>query len=140
MIPRNAIVLAKSFEGFSSTPYLCPAGFWTIGYGHLCKKDHSKITEEQGETYLSDDLTKAYYATIRLCPVLLTEDEKRLGAIVDFAFNLGSGRLQQSTLRRMINQKRWVEASYQLQRWVYGGGKKLPGLIRRRKAESLFLI
>ncbi len=140
MIPSNSMILAKTFEGFSRIPYLCPAGFWTIGYGHLCSKNHPTITEEQGEMYLKDDLTKAYNSTIRLCPVLLFDNENKLGAIVDFTFNLGAGRLQQSTLRRMINQKRWVEAYYQLQRWVYGGGNKLPGLVKRRKAEGLFLI
>jgi len=79
-------------------------------------------------------------ATLRICPVLATEPEGRLAAVVDFTFNLGAGRLQTSTLRRRINQRDWSAASQELCRWVYGGGKVLPGLVARRKAESAFLV
>jgi lysozyme len=78
-------------------------------------------------------------ATLRYCPVLATEPEGRLAAIVDFTFNLGAGRLQTSTLRRRVNQRDWAAASQELRRWVYGGGKVLPGLITRRMAESALL-
>jgi lysozyme len=67
--------------------------------------------------------------------VLATESEGRLAAIVDFTFNLGAGRLQTSTLRRRINQRDWTGASTELRRWIYGGGKVLPGLQARRSAE-----
>ncbi len=59
--------------------------------------------------------------------------------IVDFTFNLGAGRLQTSTLRRRINQMDWSSASQELQRWVYGGGKVLPGLVTRRRAEAALM-
>jgi len=139
MIPDIAVNLAKHFEGFSTTPYLCPANFWTIGYGHLCDKDHPEITLEQGEAYLRADMQDAYDAVVRYCPVLLEESDARLGAIVDFTFNLGGGRLQTSTLRRRINDKLWDEATYELKRWIYGGGRILPGLVRRREWEALFM-
>nr|WP_246193558.1 lysozyme [Pseudoxanthomonas suwonensis] len=58
---------------------------------------------------------------------------------MDFTFNLGAGRLQTSTLRRRVNQRDWSSAVNELRRWVYGGGKVLPGLVARREAESALL-
>ena len=148
-VPKAAIDLAKRFEGFerkvkrgieiSAVPYICPAGFWTIGYGHLCDPKHPPITEAEAEVYLARDLQTALAATLRYCPVLATESEGRIAAIVDFTFNLGAGRLQTSTLRRRINQQDWAAAASELRRWVYGGGKVLPGLVVRREAEVSFL-
>jgi lysozyme len=79
-------------------------------------------------------------ATLRCCPVLVTDPEGRLAAIVDFTFNLGTGRLQTSTLRRRVNQRDWAGAAQELRRWVYGGGKVLPGLVARREAEISLCI
>jgi lysozyme len=147
-VPQAAVELAKRFEGFHRVPknepsrahpYICPAGYWTIGYGRLCKSDHSPISQDQAEEFLREDLRVALVATIRFCPVLATEPEERLAAIVDFTFNLGAGRLQTSTLRRRINQRDWVAAGAELRRWVYGGGKVLPGLIDRRGQEAKIL-
>ena len=144
-VPQAAIDLAKRFEGFHRVPkfdperrahpYICPAGYWTIGFGHLCKPDHPPITEAEAEIYLAADLQTALNATLRYCPILATESENRLAAIVDFTFNLGAGRLQSSTLRRRINQRDWVSAGSELRRWVHGRGKVLPGLVVRRIAE-----
>ncbi len=101
-VPKTAIELAKRFEGFHRVsrtdpgcahPYICPAGYWTIGYGHLCQSTHPPITESEAEVYLARDLQTALAATLRYCPVLATEHEGRLAAIVDFTFNLGAGRL-----------------------------------------------
>jgi lysozyme len=112
----------------------------TIGYGHLCKPDHPPITQIEAESYLAQDMTKALSAALRMCPVLAGESEARLAAIVDFTFNLGAGRLQTSTLRRRINQRDWEGAGQELRRWVYGGGKVLPGLVSRRDAELRLLV
>ena len=147
-VPKTAIELAKRFEGFHRVPktdpsrahpYICPAGFWTIGYGHLCDTTHPPITEAEADAYLASDLMAALNATLRYCPVLATEPEGRLAAIVDFTFNLGPGRLQTSTLRRRINQRHWRDAAQELRRWVYGGGRVLPGLALRRDAEAAHL-
>ena len=144
-VPLQAIELAKRYEGFHKLarpnatlayPYRCPAGYWTIGYGHLCDQAHPPITLEQGEMYLALDLREALAATLRYCPVLSHEPEGRLAAILDFTFNLGAGRLQTSTLRRRVNQRDWFGAASELRRWVYGGGKVLPGLVERRMAEA----
>ncbi len=148
-VPKTAIELAKRFEGFHRVPkadpgrahpYICPAGYWTIGYGHLCAPTHSPITENEAEVYLAHDLQTALAATLRYCPVLATESEGRLAAIVDFTFNLGAGRLQTSTLRRRINQRDWAAVDTELRRWIYGGGKVLPGLVARREAECALLV
>jgi lysozyme len=149
VVPQMAVDLAKRFEGFHRVPkvdlgrahpYICPAGFWTIGYGHLCNPKHHPITEDEAEVYLALDLQTALAATLRYCPVLATEPEGRLAAIVDFTFNLGAGRLQTSTLRRRINQRDWAASATELKRWVYGGGKVLPGLVTRRTAEAAWLL
>ncbi len=148
-VPQGAVDLAKRFEGFHRVPkydpgrahpYICPAGYWTIGYGHLCDPKHPPVTEDEAEGYLTRDLQTALAATLRYCPVLATEPEGRLAAIVDFTFNLGAGRLQTSTLRRRINQRDWVAAGQELRRWVYGCGRILPGLVGRREAEVSLLL
>lgn len=147
--PQAAIDLAKRFEGFHRVPkndpgrahpYVCPAGYWTIGYGHLCDPKHPPITDAEAEIYLARDLQTALAATLRYCPVLATEPEGRLAAIVDFTFNLGTGRLQTSTLRRRVNQRDWAAAAHELRRWVRGAGKILPGLVSRREAETVLLL
>ena len=149
-VPQAAINLAQRFEGFNRVPkfdlerrahlYICPAGFWTIGYGHLCDPKHQSINETEAEVYLARDLQTALAATLRYCPVLAAEPERRLAAIVDFTFNLGAGRLQMSTLRRRVNQRDWSSAGQELRRWVYGGGKVLPGLVTRREDEVALLF
>jgi lysozyme len=148
-IPQAAIDLAKRFEGFHRVPkhdphraypYVCPAGYWTIGFGHLCDQSHPPITEIEAEGYLAQDLQTALRATLRYCPVLASESQERLAAIVDFTFNLGAGSLQTSTLRRRINQRDWPSAATELGRWIRGGGKVLPGLMVRRKAEVQLLF
>lgn len=148
-VPQAAVDLAKRFEGFHRVPkadpgraypYLCPAGYWTIGYGHLCDPSHPPITEASAGGYLSRDLQAALTATLRYCPVLATEPEARLASILDFTFNLGAGRLQTSTLRRRINQRDWQAGAVELQRWVWGGGEVLPGLVLRRRIEAAMLL
>ena len=147
-VPQAAIDLAKHFEGFHRVPkidpyrahpYICPAGYWTVGYGHRCDQTHPPITVDEAEDYLAQDLQTAIAATLRYCPLLAAESEGRLSAIVDFTFNLGAGRLQTSTLRRRVCQRDWVAAGQELRRWIYGGGKVLPGLVARREAESRLL-
>lgn len=149
-VPQAAIDLAKRFEGFHRVPkadplrrahtYVCPAGYWTIGYGHLCDPKHPPITEDTAEVYLLNDLRTALIATLRYCPVLAIEPEARLAAVVDFTFNLGAGRLQTSTLRRRINQRDWSGSAQELRRWVNGGGQVLPGLAARREVEVKLLL
>ena len=154
-----AEALCKRFEGLARVgkdgliyPYICPAGHPTQGYGTVYRPDGKKvtmddppITRETAEQWLRTDLFNQYAPGVaRQCPVLLalaasTSDWSRFCAIVDFAYNLGVGRLQTSTLRRKINQQDWKGAKEQLMLWVRGGGRVLPGLIRRREAECLLM-
>jgi lysozyme len=137
-------VMAKTFEGFYPHPYLCPAGVWTIGYGTIkypngirVTKTDKNIDQRTALEYMYWELGHCLQSTLKYCPIL-ANDEKKLAAITDFVYNLGAGRLQASTLRRRINQQDWTATQKELMRWVYGGGKVLPGLVLRRKAESTF--
>lgn len=141
-----ATTLCKEFEGFRSKSYLCPAGVETIGYGSTrypdgrkVKLDDPPITRNEAEEILRWQLEREFLpGVLRACPSLISHPQA-LNAVVDFAYNLGVGRLQTSTLRRRINQGDWQGAREQLMRWVRGGGRVLPGLVRRRKAEAALL-
>lgn len=153
------VALCKAFEGLHRLgedglvyPYICPAGVPTIGYGNTFYEDGRKvtmddppITRERAEELLLWELNKHSAAAVaRQCPELFAEaiasgKWERFNAIVDFTFNLGSGRLQTSTLRRKIRAGDWEGAKEQLLLWVRGGGRVLPGLVKRRKAEAALL-
>lgn len=143
-----AAELCRRFEGFRAKPYICPAGVPTIGYGSTYYADGRKVTmqdvpisEPAARELLMRELFHTYApGVLRQCPgllplALLQDDWRKLNAIVDFAYNLGVGRLQTSTLRRKINAQDWQGAKEQLMLWVRGGGRVLPGLVARRKAE-----
>lgn len=141
-----AAALCKQFEGFRGKPYLCPAGVATIGYGSTYYADGRKVmltdapmSEPDAAALLLQELHHTYLpGVLRQCPILLT-DERKCNAIVDFVYNLGLGRLQTSTLKRKINQQDWDAAQEQLMLWTKGGGRVLPGLVKRRAAESALL-
>jgi len=139
-ITQDGLDLIKRFEGFSPTIYICPAGYPTIGYGHLVR-DHEQdryqqgITEQEAEDLLRRDIQVAERAVLRLIDVPLTDGQ--FDALVSFTFNLGAGALQRSTLRRKVNREEHAEVPAQLMRWVWAGGRKLSGLVTRRAAESV---
>lgn len=148
-----AAELCRRFEGYRAQPYLCPAGVPTIGYGSTHYADGRKVTlqdtamsEPEARALLMVELFNTYApGVLRQCPgllplALLTDDWRKLNAIVDFAYNLGVGRLQTSTLRRKINACDWQGAAQELAKWVRGGGRVLPGLVRRRSAEAALLV
>lgn len=126
--------LVKRFEGFRARPYLCPAGYWTIGYGRLATQDHPPIDELQAEAMLIEDLAGARAAVLRLVRHPLTDYQ--LDAITDWTFNLGSGRLKGSSLRAKLNRGDLGEVPGELRKWTIGGGRRLPGLVIRREAEA----
>lgn len=138
---KAGINLIKKYEGFSTVEYICPAGFRTTGYGHRIPKNtvyFNPLTEEQAERLLIQDLRVAEVAVAKLIKVPLTENQ--FSALVSFVFNLGAGRLQASTLRFKLNRGAYISAAGEFRKWVFGGGRKLPGLILRRAAETeLFL-
>ena len=91
------------------------------------------IDEAQAEELLRQDAQIAERAVLRLINVPLTDGQ--FDALVSFTYNLGGGALQRSTLRRKINREAHAEVPEQFMRWVWAGGRKLKGLVRRRKAE-----
>jgi len=135
-ITQEGLDLIKHFEGFSPTVYTCPAGYATIGYGHLIKKDESfkTIKEDDAQELLRNDAEAAERAVLRYIDIPLTDGQ--FDALVSFTFNLGSGALQRSTLRRKVNRQAHSEVPDQFNRWVWAGGRKLNGLIARRHLES----
>lgn len=142
-----AAALCRPFEGLRLKPYICPAGYPTIGYGTVWKPDGTRvsmddppISKETAEEWLVHELTHTYLpGVLKASPGLLARPVA-LGAITDFAYNLGVGRYRGSTLRRRIDAGDWYGAAEQLMLWVRGGGKVLPGLVRRRQAERDLLI
>jgi len=136
-ITQDGIDLIKRFEGFSSKVYICPAGYPTIGYGHLVRSGESfnEISETEAEEILRKDVESAERAVLRLVSVPLTDGQ--FDALVSFTFNLGSGAFQRSSLRRKVNRQAHAEVPEQLMRWVWAGGRKLNGLRKRRSAESI---
>ena len=141
-----AAEMCKRFEGFRSKPYLCPANVATIGYGSTYYADGKKVTlqdppmdEPTARALLMIELEHTYLpGVLRNCPGLIT-DVRKCNAIVDFCYNLGTGRLQTSTLKRKINANDWEGAKEQLMLWTKGGGRVLPGLLKRRTAECALL-
>jgi len=142
-ITQAGLDLIKRFEGFSHIVYICPAGYPTIGYGHVVKPDErqqfaSGITPEQSETLLRQDVQTAERAVLRLITVPLTDGQ--FDALVSFTFNLGAGALQRSTLRRKINRGDHANMPAEFRKWVWAGSRKLKGLVKRREAEVLLYI
>lgn len=133
---ERGIELIKTFEGFNSEPYVCSGGYLTIGYGHkLLPSDPYKIvTPEKAEIILQSDLRKTERSVLKYIDVEINEDQ--FSALVSFTFNLGPAALQRSALRQKVNYSQYEEAAKEFQRWVYAGGKKIMGLVRRRKLES----
>ncbi|MFN7755315.1 MAG: lysozyme [Holosporales bacterium] len=132
------LALIKQFESFSPTVYICPAGYPTIGYGHVVKLQErerfaSGITAEQAEALLRQDVQTAERAVLRLITVPLTDGQ--FDALVSFTFNLGAGALQRSTLRRKVNRGDNAAVPAEFRKWVWAGGRKLEGLVRRRGGE-----
>jgi lysozyme len=131
--------LIKSFEGLELEAYLCPADVWTIGYGHTKGvKEGDTVTKEEAEKLLDEDLAFFRNGVKRLVKVDLNENQ--FGALVSFAYNLGLGSLESSTLLKMLNAGDYDGAADQLLRWNKSKGKVLTGLVRRREAERAVFL
>lgn len=141
-----AATLCRPFEGLRLVPYICPAGYATIGYGTVYKPDGTKVTMEhapisQGtaEAWLLHELRHNYLAGVLQASPTLLARPVALGAMTDFAYNLGVSRYRASTLRKRVDAQDWDGAKTELMKWVRGGGRVLPGLVRRRAAEAALL-
>lgn len=131
---RTAIDLIKEFEGLSLTAYDDGTGVLTIGYGHTATvKRGQKITPQQAEQLLKQDLKAVEQAIANLVKVPLTPNQRN--ALTSFIFNIGATQFQNSTLLKLLNQSKYREAGEQLLRWNKANGQILEGLTRRRHAE-----
>lgn len=137
-----AAALARRFEGLYLTPYLCPAGRATIGYGATYYEDGRRvtladpaITRERAEALLLWMVETVYMPGVqKLCPGVT--DPKRLAALIDWAFNLGINRLRSSNLRRRVIARDWKAVPAEILKWDMAAGRKLRGLTIRRTAEA----
>ena len=134
---QRGIDLIKQFEGLRLTAYKCPAGVYTIGYGHTRGvKRGMKITEEEASAYLTADLRNSEKAVERYDSIYHW-NQNEYDALVSFTFNCGATNLR-SLLRNGRRNRSQIAATLPLYRKA--GGKVLKGLERRRAAEkALFL-
>jgi lysozyme len=153
------------FEGCRNKPYLCPASIWTVGYGEVLYQDQIRLPVLRKEGYTGlirtdyqlrpehnrvwskeeiDELFKRSVSSfergvLRLVPGV-DGRQGSFDALVSFAFNAGLGNLQRSQIRIKANRGDWEGAADAFRQWTTGGGKVLPGLVKRREAEiALFL-
>lgn len=135
---QAGIDLITSFEGFFADWYLDPVGVRTVGYGHTDEKIPAGITvpltKAEALRLLQHDLAGYEAAVGALVKVPVSQPQ--FDALVSFAFNVGTGALASSTLLAKLNRRDYHGAQEQFSRWVRGGGRVLPGLVRRRKAEA----
>ena len=133
--PLLAVPLLREFEGFEPRAYKCPAGVWTIGYGHtggVHPNDH--ITLEDAEKLLSADLDRI---RAKAAPMLKRPVTRyQFIALMSFIYNVGVNAFKASTLLTMMNANRDDEAAKQFSRWRFTNGKELEGLKRRRAREA----
>src|SRR5690554_6672479 len=132
---ETGIKLIERHEGLRLGAYLCPAGVWTIGYGHTrTAKLGMSITQQRANKLLRDDLRTAENAVNNQN---LQLNQNQFDALVSFVFNVGSGNFRNSTLlkKAKINPAD-PSIRYEFSRWNKGGGRVLPGLVTRRADEA----
>ena len=151
VVSKECIEMIKHHEGVRQKPYRCPALLWTVGVGHVIDPSHigvkfddrkslpipqgwdRTLSMEEVDQILAEDLRRFEKGVLRLCPNGLTQH--RFDALVSFAFNVGLGNLQRSSLRMKHNRGDYVGAADEFLKWAKAGGKVLPGLLKRRRDE-----
>lgn len=163
---ETGLHLMHKFEGYKNKPYLCPAHIWSVGWGTVLYQDQIKLpmirvegkdvpmirkeyplrqednrvwSKEELVEIFKNDLASFERAVLRLVPGCAGH-QGRFDALVCLAYNIGAGNLQRSTIRMKANRGDWEGAAEAFMAWTKGGGKVLPGLVKRRVAEkALFL-
>ena len=143
---EKGLALIKYFEGVRAKPYRCPAGYWTVGVGHLISRNtvlpsewNRTLSTDEIDALLKKDLEKFENGVLRLLrPSIPTQSE--FDALVSFSFNLGLGCFQRSTVRSAFKRGDKKRAGEVLLKYCRAGGRKLKGLIRRRFAEHALLM
>jgi len=156
--------LMHFYEGYRNRPYRCSAAIWTVGWGHAMYADQLSLPNVRKEGYTglirSDyqlkgednrvwskeelvdlfkvDINSFERGVLRLSPNLVNHQSK-FDAATSFAYNAGLGNYQRSTIRMKINREDWNGAAEAFMLWTKGGGKVLPGLLKRRQAECSLL-
>ena len=164
MLDPKVIKMIKHHEGVRLKSYLCPAHIWTIGIGHVLYQDQIKLpmvrkdgytglirkdyplkaednrvwTQEEVDSLLEKDLGSFTRGVIRMCGSDLSPGQ--LGALTSFAFNAGLGALQRSQIRQRHLRGDYEGAAEAFMMWTKGGGKELPGLVKRRKDERALYL
>ena len=155
-ISARGIQLIKHWEGVRYRPYTCSARLFTVGVGHVLypaqgrlpldqrdafpleSHDNRTFSKDEVDGLLSADLQRFEVGVARLFPMVLTQGQN--DALVSFSFNLGLGGVQRSTLRQKVLRGETQEAADEFLKFTRGGGKILPGLVKRRSDErALFL-
>jgi lysozyme len=152
-----AIRMIKHHEGVRMRPYRCPALLWTVGVGHVIDPSHAAVKYEERRTLpipdgwdriltmgevdaiLAQDLGRFERGVARLCPAVVGH-QGRFDALVSFAFNVGLGNLQRSSLRMKTNRGEFEEAADEFMKWTKAGGRVLPGLVKLRQDERALYI
>jgi lysozyme len=136
---QAGIDLIKRWEGCKTKAYKCPAGVWTVGYGHTgTVKPGMSISHDKAEELLKRDLQRFEKAVKTLVTVPINQNQ--FDALVSFTYNVGAKAFGDSTLLVMLNQKKHLSCADQFSRWTKAGNKTLPGLVLRRSEErDLFL-
>jgi lysozyme len=169
-ISKAGVDLMHLYEGYRNKPYLCPAHIWSIGFGHVLYQNQIRLpvfysvehlampsrpllrknyalkpednrvwSKEEINGLFEQDIRSFELGVLRLSPCLANHQSK-FDAAVSFAYNAGLGNYQRSTIRMKVNRGDWEGAAEAFMMWTKGGGKELPGLVKRRKAEkALFL-
>ena len=155
-LSHKVIEMIRHHEGVRVKPYQCPALIWTVGVGHVIDQSHIKIplaerkalpipngwdrtlSMSEVDEILTKDLVSFESGVCRLCPDGLTAG--RLGALTSFAFNVGLGNLQRSTLRMKHNRGDYEGAAEAFLDWTKAGGKVLKGLVSRRNDERALYL
>ena len=165
-VSEKALRMIKHHEGVRNRPYLCPAGLWTVGVGHVLYPEQAALpyartvenagkmlrkefalrpedarvwTNTEVDDLLAKDLARFERGVARYCPNAL-DSQGRFDSLVSFSFNVGLGNLQRSGLRMKNNRGEFEEAAEEFMKWTKGGGRVLPGLVSRRKDERALYL
>lgn len=135
-ISEEGLTLIKKYEGCELKAYLCPAGVWTIGYGHTKNvEENMEISEEKADKMLVDEMIEyeKYIDTMVNVPL----EQYQFDSLCSWVYNLGPTNLKESTLLKVLNNKSYENVPKQIKRWNKANGLVLEGLVKRREAEAL---
>tara|TARA_Y100001938_G_C8049148_1_gene410659 strand:+ start:80 stop:526 length:447 start_codon:yes stop_codon:yes gene_type:complete len=134
-ISKEGLSLIKKFEGCELEAYLCPAGVWTIGYGHTKDvKEGDKINRDEADYLLQEEMIE--YESYINDFVEVPLEQNQFDALCSWVYNLGPTNLKNSTMLKVLNEEKYSDVPQEIKRWNKAGGEVLDGLIKRREAEA----